>query len=113
MRMKTSEEWNRKIIVENIPASHGEPNELEITVGYVSRNPCGECHKAVILDGTIIPQVVLAVNCHDELVHALKGMVDMFERHINGKPGPDDAAMRWDRARNILDIAMQKQKQSS
>jgi hypothetical protein len=33
---------------------------------------------------------------------ALRGMVDMFERHIDGRPGPDDAAVRWDAARAAL-----------
>jgi len=39
----------------------------------------------------------------DRLRAALTGMVDMFERHITGKEGPDDAAVRWDRARDALD----------
>jgi hypothetical protein len=36
------------------------------------------------------------------LADSLREMVDMFERHIDGRPGPDDAAARWDRARDAL-----------
>jgi len=32
-------------------------------------------------------------------------MVDMFERHIEGRPGPDDAADRWDCARAAIEKA--------
>lgn len=110
MRMKSSEEWNRKVVVEDIPVNHGDPSSLEVQIGYVSRNPCGDSSKAVVLDGIIIPEIIHTFNCHDELIHALKGMVEMFEYHIKGQPGPDDAAQRWDRARSILDIAMKKPK---
>lgn len=37
-----------------------------------------------------------------ELLAALHGMVDMFERHIEGREGPDDVAHRWDVARAAL-----------
>jgi hypothetical protein len=37
-----------------------------------------------------------------DLAFSLVEMVDMFRRHIDGKPGPDDAAARWDRARDAL-----------
>lgn len=37
-----------------------------------------------------------------ELLAALESMVDMFERHIDGRPGPDDAAARWDDARAAI-----------
>lgn len=37
-----------------------------------------------------------------DLLAALRDMVDMFERHIDGRPGPDDAAMRWDAARDAI-----------
>jgi len=109
MRIKSSEEWNRKVVVEDIPSQ--DIPSMEVTIGYVSRNPCGDSSKAVILDGMIIPEVIHTFNCHDELVHSLRDMVDMFERHIKGQPGPDDAAQRWDRARSILDIAMKKPKE--
>jgi len=42
-----------------------------------------------------------------DLLESLKDMVDMFERHITGKPGPDDAAERWDRARDAITKATQ------
>jgi len=109
MRMKSSEEWNRKVVVEDIPGHAA--SSLEVQIGYVSRNPCGDSHKACILDGIIIPKIMHSFNCHDELIHALKGMVEMFGRHVEGKPGPDDAAQRWDRARSILDVAMKKPKE--
>jgi hypothetical protein len=34
---------------------------------------------------------------------SLREMVDMFEKHVTGAPGPNDAAARWDRAREVLD----------
>jgi hypothetical protein len=34
-----------------------------------------------------------------DLLSALRDMTDMFEHHINGLLGPDDAAARWDNAR--------------
>lgn len=37
-----------------------------------------------------------------DLAFSLVEMVDMFTRRIDGKPGPDDAAARWDRARDAL-----------
>ena len=41
-----------------------------------------------------------------ELLDALQRMVDMFERHIDGRPGPDDAAARWDCARAAIEKAI-------
>jgi len=40
-----------------------------------------------------------------ELLDALRRMVDMFERHIDARPGPDDAADRWDCARAAIEKA--------
>jgi hypothetical protein len=40
-----------------------------------------------------------------ELLIALKRMVEMFELHIDGKEGPDDAADRWDKARLAISKA--------
>jgi hypothetical protein len=37
-----------------------------------------------------------------DLLSALESMVDMFERHIDGREGPDDAACRWDAARDAI-----------
>ena len=37
-----------------------------------------------------------------ELLSALRDMGDMFCRHIEGRPGPDDAAQRWDAARAAI-----------
>ena len=41
-------------------------------------------------------------NRESDLVESLEGMVDMFERHIDGREGPDDAADRWDNARDAI-----------
>ena len=38
-----------------------------------------------------------------EILTTLRDMVDMFERHIDGRPGPDDAAQRWDAARAAIE----------
>lgn len=40
-----------------------------------------------------------------ELLEALASMVEMFERHMDGRPGPDDAAQRWDAARAAISKA--------
>lgn len=37
-----------------------------------------------------------------DLIVSLRDMTDMFERHINGQEGPDDAAQRYDAAREAL-----------
>mgnify|MGYP000971380293 CR=1 FL=1 len=37
-----------------------------------------------------------------ELLSSLIDMVDMFERHISGKIGPENAAERWDNARDAI-----------
>lgn len=37
-----------------------------------------------------------------DLLEAIRSMVDMFERHIDGREGPDDAAARWDKARAAI-----------
>ena len=39
------------------------------------------------------------------LLESLRLMVDMFERHIDGREGPDDAAARWDMAREAITAA--------
>ena len=40
-----------------------------------------------------------AASVHDDLLAALRGMVEMFEHRIYNRPGPIDAAQRWDAAR--------------
>ena len=42
---------------------------------------------------------------HAAMLAALRGMVDMFERHIESREGPDDAALRWDAARAAIALA--------
>jgi hypothetical protein len=37
-----------------------------------------------------------------DMLGALVEMVDMFERHLDGRTGPDDAAQRWDNARAAI-----------
>jgi len=37
-----------------------------------------------------------------DLLDSLIVMVEMFERHIDGRPGPDDAAQKWDDARDAI-----------
>ena len=40
--------------------------------------------------------------CMTRMRVALTGMIDMFERHIDGRKGPDNAAQRYDFARTVL-----------
>ena len=40
-----------------------------------------------------------------ELLESLIMMVDTHERHIGGRPGPDDVADRWDKARAAIEKA--------
>jgi hypothetical protein len=56
---------------------------------------------AVTYDKENAPLVAAA----PRLLNALERMLDMFERHIAGEPGPDDAAQRWDEARDAIDEA--------
>ena len=37
-----------------------------------------------------------------ELLDALKDMVDIVSRNVDGRPGRDDAAECWDRARDAI-----------
>lgn len=46
------------------------------------------------------------ISAAPELLEALRLMLSMFEKHICGLPGPDDAADRWDKARAAIDKAM-------
>ena len=46
--------------------------------------------------------ILRAVNAHDDLLAALRGMVEMFEHRIYNRPGPIDAAQRWDAARAAI-----------
>lgn len=41
-----------------------------------------------------------------DLLASLREMVDIFERRVNDEPGPDDAAERWDRARDAIKKAI-------
>jgi hypothetical protein len=109
MQIKASDEWSRKLVVTDIPVKDSlgiiRQQELSIIVNYDNdnkMNPCGNGAKAIVLDGQVIPQITKAVNCHEALVESLAEMVELFERHISGKEGPDDAAARWDRARDIV-----------
>jgi hypothetical protein len=54
--------------------------------------------------GNIVADARL-ISAAPDLAFSLVEMVDMFRRHIDGKPGPDDAAARWDRARDALEKA--------
>jgi hypothetical protein len=45
------------------------------------------------------------ISAAPDLLAALESMVDMFERHIDGREGPDDAADRWDAAQAAIDKA--------
>ncbi len=37
-----------------------------------------------------------------ELLASLKEMTDVVTRRVEDKPGPDDVAARWDRARDVI-----------
>lgn len=47
----------------------------------------------------------LLIAAAPQLLSELEAMVDMFERHIDGREGPDDAAARWDSARAAISSA--------
>jgi len=57
------------------------------------------------MPGTVEVANARLIAAAPELLAALELMVDMFERHINGQEGPDDAADRWDAARAAIDKA--------
>ncbi len=73
-----------------------EPNESPITrIATVHTQPVPIKHGDHVLNALLIAAA-------PELLEALTSMVDMFERHIDGRPGPDDAAQRWDAARSAI-----------
>lgn len=61
---------------------------------------CGTDFKSGSLGETEANACLIAAS--PDLLSALKDMVEMFEAHINGEEGPDDAASRWDKARMAI-----------
>jgi hypothetical protein len=55
--------------------------------------------------GAIYDRILALIAHREDLLESLKQMVDMFERHIDGREGPDDAAERWDNARAAISNA--------
>jgi hypothetical protein len=68
---------------------------LEVSDDGFYSTPTGPAH----IDDSALGRVLLA---HDDLVAALRGMVEMFEHRICNRPGPVDAAYRWDVARAAI-----------
>jgi hypothetical protein len=66
---------------------------LEVVIGSFLEDEAAEDYSHVIARD---------VKDMRSIIDALKGMIDMFERHIAGREGPDDAAQRYDRARDAL-----------
>lgn len=77
------------------------------TKGHVIAEVWPQCEEVpeegMIADSEAMSLARLFSNA-DELWESLHDMVEMFQRHIDGKPGPDDAAERFDRAREVLRI---------
>ena len=67
----------------DIPCRKGDEDlssHLEIQINYCADSklyPNGRSACAVVLDHGVIPQIVKAVNCHDELLAALE-VAEMF-----------------------------------
>ncbi len=87
---------NDQAYVRTIDAEDGS------TVAFCVSNP--EVEHQAEHDGemSIGEQLHLVMAAAPDLLDALAGMMDMFERHLNGLAGPDDAAARYDRARAAL-----------
>lgn len=66
MRIEKTDKHSRTLLVKGLGGSY--PLELEVEIGYTGE---GNVHKAVALDGQIVPQIVLAFNAHEALVNAL------------------------------------------
>lgn len=75
---------NRTLIVQNIPTKHEDDlNEIEVTLNYTQDgNPA--LSKAIALDSHVTPEIVRAVNCHEELVAALDNILNEASRNDAG-----------------------------
>lgn len=94
MNDETNRKWEGVLDLENGSVFVFDADRKRVcSVG----DPCG------ILSETL--KNAMLIVAAPELLAALAGMVDMFERHIEGRPGPDDAAMRWDAARSAISKA--------
>lgn len=75
MRIETSEKHNRTLVVRGIREC---ADPLEIDINYTGDS---NVHKAVALDGTVIPTIIDAVNCaaKTNLVGALRKFCQVIE----------------------------------
>ena len=65
---------------------------------------CGESSRCTCSHGNRYSAALL--RHAPDLISSLIDMIDMFNRHISGQPGPDNAADRWDHARAALQAAV-------
>lgn len=77
MKIELSEHSSRFLNVTGIPRGH--PADVDKLAVYVMYRDTASVENALALDGQVIPQIVRAVNLHDELVAALDGCVRWLE----------------------------------
>jgi mono/diheme cytochrome c family protein len=76
--------------------------DLALGEKLIRDHQCSACHvKKVGGDGSAIYRPAGRINTPG----ALRGMVEMFEHRIYNRPGPVDAAQRWDAARAAIEKA--------
>lgn len=97
-------EQKRQVIlslIANLGSAIRNKQEVDIAGGLFASDELevllAACRQYETLDRvTALTQVGTA------LASSLAAMIDVFERHISGRPGPDDVAKRWDDARDAL-----------
>lgn len=63
MKIQSSNEHNRTLIVTEIPVSHKHDlDTLTITISYTDQDGRTRLDKALALDGRVIPEIIRAVN---------------------------------------------------
>ncbi len=77
-------------------AHHGHYNQIQIYTKNIY-HPL-----AVVQNQEDMQANARLIAAAPDMLEALAAMVDMFERHIEGRSGPDDASNRWDMARAAI-----------
>ena len=67
MHAWTNDNTGHNRTIDTGPAPNGKPGQLLITVNYVQENGAGNIHKAIALDGHIIPLILRVPEMRDTL----------------------------------------------
>ena len=103
MKLKPTEKHNRTLLAVELPTKMKfDLSQVEFYINYtLEENEGGACHKAIALDDHVVPQIVRAVNMHEQLVEAVKHL----ERILSGKPYDRDEQEFLQQARALIQEA--------